>query len=238
MTNIDTVPQVLLDLSVTITTEKLGDKIQAGKNKGKLITKATRLLEKLEGCWSPAIVYRLLPVAVDTTTPNCCSLQTESTKISLCLGHSSTFLKDADYALIACYTAGNSIEKKAQVASEKQQFLDSYLLDIINLLVLEKTGNIITGIAEQQAEKRGWGVSPFLSPGSVHGWDLEEQSKLANLLPLGQIGVKIRKDAVLEPFKSLTCLIGIGEDYSAKKVGTTCLVCSKRATCQMRIHNT
>ena len=124
--------------------------------------------------------------------------------------------------------------KKTQQATNNQQFLEGYLLDIIDLLVLGKTGDIVTEIAEQKAKELNWGVSPFLSPGSIHGWDLEEQLKIAPLLPLEKIGVHIRQNAVLEPFKSLTCLIGIGIDYTSTKVGTTCQVCSKNATCQMR----
>lgn len=234
MTDIDCSPKTLTQLDVTISPEELGEKIQAGKNKQQFVDKAVVLLDKLDRCWNPAIVYRWLPVSMNESNETNCTVEIDSDKLSFRLGHSSTFIKNARYALAACYTAGDAIEKKAQEASEKQQFLDSYLLDIINLLVLEKTGNIITGIAEQSAKERSWGVSPFLSPGSVHGWELEEQHKIAQLLPLSQIGVAIRPDAVLIPFKSLTCLIGIGKGYSATSVGTTCQVCSKNSTCQMR----
>ncbi len=236
MTDIDCNPQTLSPLNVSISPEELGEKIQAGKKKQLFVDAAVLLLKKLDTCWNPAIVYRWLPASMDEDNQESCTLGSGSGALSFCLGHSSTFIKHARYALLACYTAGDAIEKEAQAASEKQQFLDSYLLDIINLLVLEKTGNIITGIAEQLANDRNWGVSPFLSPGSVHGWELEEQHKIAQLLPLNQIGVAIRSDAVLEPFKSLTCLIGIGDGYSATSVGTTCQVCSKNSTCQMR-HN-
>lgn len=234
MIDINCSPQTLTRLDVAISPDELGKKIQAGKKKQQFVDAAALLLEKLEKCWNPAIVYRWLPACMDESNPKTCTVKSESGTSSFYLGHSSTFFKNARYALFACYTAGDAIEKEAQAASEKQQFLDSYLLDIINLLVLEKTGNIITSLAEQQAKVRNWGVSPFLSPGSVHGWELEEQHKIAQLLPLNKIGVAIRPDAVLEPFKSLTCLIGIGQGFSAKKVGTTCQVCSKNSTCQMR----
>ncbi len=136
--------------------------------------------------------------------------------------------------MVAVYSAGYEIEKETRKCSENEDFLVSYLLDLISLLVLEKTGDIVKKIAELKAAELGWGVSPFLSPGSIHGWELKEQLKLCSLLPLDEINVRIRDDAVLIPFKSLSCLIGIGAGYRATLVGTTCQVCSKNDVCQMK----
>ena len=234
MHNIDTSPNVLTDLAITISPDELTGKIKAGASKQNIVNAAHSLLAKIDNSWNPALVYRWLPIQRGETTPKNYTLDDCGASTSLIMGHSSSFIDKSEYALVACYTAGNAIEKETQKATTNQHFLDGYLLDIIDLLVLEKTGNIITDMAEQKSKELGWGVSPFLSPGSVHGWELEEQLKLAPLLPLEKIGVNIRPDAVLEPFKSLTCLIGIGTDYTAKQVGTTCQVCSKNATCQMR----
>ena len=234
MHTIDTSPNVLTELSITVSPDELTGKIKAGASKQNIVDAAHSLLEKIDNSWNPALVYRWLPIQGGETIHKDYIIDDGIAPVGLILGHSSRFIEHAEYALAACYTAGNAIEKKTQKANTSQDFLDGYLLDIIDLLVLEKTGNIITDIAEQKAKEFGWGVSPFLSPGSVHGWELEEQLKLAPLLPIENIGVTIRPDAVLEPFKSLTCLIGIGTKYQAKKVGTTCQVCSKNATCQMR----
>lgn len=234
MHKIDISPIVLTNLSITITPGELTGKIKAGAAKQNIVDTAHRLLERNDNSWNPALVYRWLPIQGTHASPTTYIVDDGITPVPLTLGHSSRFIDTAHYALVASYTAGNAIEKETQKATTNQQFLDGYLFDIIDLLVLEKTGNIITEIAEQKAKELHWGVSPFLSPGSVHGWELEEQLQLAPLLPLDKIGVNIRPDAVLEPFKSLTCLIGIGIDYPSKKVGTTCQVCSKNDTCQMR----
>lgn len=234
MYKIDISPTVLTNLAVTITPDELTGKIKAGSGKQNIVDAAHRLLEKIDKSWNPALVYRWLPIQSGETIPKSYIVDDSVTPVPLTLGHSSRFIDKANYVLVAAYTAGNAIEEETQKATTNQRFLDGYLLDLIDLLVLEKTGNFITEIAENMAKELGWGVSPFLSPGSVHGWELEEQLQLAPLLPLEKIGVNIRPDAVLEPFKSLTCLIGIGIDYPSKKVGTTCQVCSKNGTCQMR----
>ncbi len=112
-------------------------------------------------------------------------------------------------------------------ASSKGDLLEAYFLDLIGLIVLNKVEQTVKEIAEKQGRNLGWGVSPFLSPGSIHGWELEEQLKLCTLLPLKSINVKIRGDAVLSPFKTIPCLIGLGPGYDSVQVGTTCQVCSK-----------
>ena len=130
--------------------------------------------------------------------------------------------------------SGQALEAASKKASENGHHLGSYFLDLIGLIVLEKIGNLIKQIAEKKAAESGWGVGPFLSPGSVHGWELEEQKKLCSLLPLEKINVTIREDAVLFPFKTISCLIGLGPGYDRVKVGTTCQVCSKNHDCQMK----
>ncbi|NOQ66012.1 MAG: hypothetical protein GQ556_02185, partial [Desulfobacterales bacterium] len=73
------------------------------------------------------------------------------------------------------------MEKESNKASQQGDFLEAFFLDLVGLIVLEKTGNIIKQLAQQKAVESGWGVGPFLSPGSVHGWKLEEQKKLCSL---------------------------------------------------------
>lgn len=80
--------------------------------------------------------------------------------------------------------------------------MEAYFIDLLGLIVLEKTGHVIKRIAEKQAQKSGWGVSPFMSPGSVHGWELEEQVNLCALLPLEKINVNVREDAIFSPYKT------------------------------------
>ncbi len=123
----------------------------------------------------------------------------------------------------------------AAIASREKRVMDAYLYDIIGLAVLEKVRQRINRLVEAEAREMNWGVGPFLSPGSVHGWDLDDQVNLCALLPMEKIGVTRSEKGILEPFKTLSCLIGIGPDYSARTVGETCEVCSKKDRCEF--HN-
>jgi len=119
-------------------------------------------------------------------------------------------------------------------ASRTNDFLGAHFIDLLGLLVLEKTEKYVKRLAQDKALLAGWGVSPFLSPGSVHGWDLAEQTKLAGCLPIKNINVGISENAVFSPFKTISCLIGIGPKYEPTEVGSTCQVCSKREDCRIR----
>jgi len=160
--------------------------------------------------------------------------QRSGNHVTFDFGYSFQFLTHARYVLISVFTTGREFEKKLQHTSSKGDPLDAYFLDLIGLTALEKAGQTIKKIAEKQAGKLGWGVSPFLSPGSVHGWDLANQMKLCSLLPLEKIDVTFQNDSVLSPLKTVSCLIGTGPGYRSVHVGTTCQVCSKKDTCPMK----
>ena len=154
--------------------------------------------------------------------------------IVLDLGFSSKFLKEANTALFSVYTIGDELEANAAKASLEGDFLKSYIYDIIGLLYLKKIGTYVNEIVEKKAHDIGWGVGPFLSPGSVHGWELSGQNLLCSALPINEIDVEINEYSVLIPQKSLSCLIAIGSQYQNKKVGSTCDHCTSKELCQMK----
>jgi hypothetical protein len=178
-------------------------------------------------------VYRLLDFQHKTGTIG--RLHEQDTGfVDIDFGHSIEFLSAASHVFVSVYTAGDALEQASKAVAQTGDSLAAFFLDLIGLLVLEKAGNQMKHIAEEKAAERGWGVSPFLSPGSVHGWELEGQIPLCTLLPLEQINVRIQENAILFPFKSISCLIGLGPGYAAAKVGTTCQVCSKNQNCPMK----
>jgi len=230
----DTQPHVLSYLKIDVTFQDLAQKIKTSGNNPEILKTVEKTLDKAKGIWRPKAVYRWFEFE-NTGRDNLGSIiQCSGSWLNFDFGYSVKFLTHAKYALISVYTAGNEIEKESTNASQRDDLLEAYFFDLIGLIVLEKAGNTIKGIAQRKARESGWGVSPFLSPGSVHGWELEEQIKLCSLLPLEKINVKIRDDAVLSPFKTISCLIGLGPGYDTDQVGTTCRVCSKRYECQMK----
>lgn len=235
--NFVTSAQTITDLTIRIALADLAPKIRTSTPRPDIMATAEKMLDRVAGIWRPAIVYRWLRVTPGEDGRRKTTLHTdpEGSAISLDLGHSTCFITAAEHALIAAYTAGREIEEEAMKATDSQEFLAAFILDLIGLLVLEKTGDIVKNIAEEAANSRGLKVSPFLSPGSVHGWDLEEQTALCSLLPLESAGITLLDDAVLTPFKSLSCMIGVGSGYTASEVGSTCQICARNGNCPMQL---
>jgi len=233
MQNLNTQSYTLTDLNIGVSFEELVKKIMPGTNRPDILSIAEKTLRRVDRIWDPGIVYRWLPVEQSQTEATR-SIIHSSNPVILDLGYSSRFVGGASHVLVAVYSAGKELEEEIRKAVDKQELLAAFLLDLIGLLVLEKMGEIINKLVEKKAAELCWGVSPFLSPGSVHGWELGDQLKLCSLLPLNEINVIVSDNAVLSPFKSLSCLIGIGKGYKATRVGSACQVCSKNNDCEMK----
>lgn len=224
-------PIVLTNISVQLDFADVEKKLSQIRERSHLKEVARATFAKVNGSWKPAAVYRWL---------NCCKAEGNNTthvltggqdSFAINLGVSSRFLDDAPHALLAAFSAGEELELAGRKASNYGEVLVAYLIDVIGLIVLEKVGKLAKTVAEDKASQLGWGVGPFLSPGSNPGWRLEEQLKLCSHLPIAEAGMRIDENAVLKPFKSLTCLIGVGPHYSSSKVESACLVCSRRKDC-------
>ncbi len=234
MKTVETEAITLTGLTVQIDIEELEKKIKKGFQRPHIREIVRKTLTKVCTVWSPAIIYRWLHCAAIEEGCGTHMMYSRDKSVIIDLGNSSQFLSDSSYVLAAVFTAGNELDAVGRQAGKDGQILVAYIIDVIGLIVLEKTGSLVKNIAEKKAKELGWGVSPLLSPGSNHGWKLEEQLQLCSLLPIGQVGLSIENDAVLRPFKSLSCVIGIGPEYPTAVVGSTCLVCSRNSDCQLK----
>jgi len=230
----DTQPHVLPHIKVNVDFQDFKQKLKKSGNNPEILKIAKKTLNQAKGIWHPKAVYQWFEFENIGQDNLGCIIQSSGSHVDLDFGYSSQFLTHARHALVSVYTVGQELEQESMNASSKGDLLEAYFLDLIGLIVLGKVEQTVKEIAEKQARYLGWGVSPFLSPGSIHGWKLEEQLKLCTLLPLENINVKIRSDAVLSPFKTISCLIGLGSGYDAVQVGTTCQICSKNHECQMK----
>ena len=227
-------PHVLAPFNAAVTFQDLEQKFNISRDNPEIFETAKKALNKTKGIIHAKAVYQWFEFENPGKEKSRSIIQCSGDHVTFDFGNSFQFLKHARYALIAVYTAGQEFEKELQHASSKGDLLEAYFLDLIGLIILGQLEEAIKEIAEKQAGNLGWGVSPFLSPGSVHGWELEDQVKLCSVLPLEKINVTFHNDSVLSPLKTVTCLIGLGPEYSSSRVGTTCRVCSKNDTCPMK----
>lgn len=234
MNTIDKNAHILSCLQVDITFQDLEKKIKTSGNASGIYRTAQKTLEKVQGMWKSEALFQWFKFEIDKKKKIGYITQKSGNITYLNLGHSINFLNQATYVMVSTYSIGQHLDIESANASSKGYLLEAYIIDLIGLTALEKTGDIVKKNAENQARNFGWGVSPFLSPGSVHGWKLEEQKTLCSLLPIDRINVNIKNDNVLFPLKSIAAVIGIGPGYNSSEVGSTCDVCSKKNQCQMR----
>jgi hypothetical protein len=177
---------------------------------------------------APAVVYEWFPVrAVEGDTA-----QIGDTLLHL--GPHADLLTFACEALVSVCTIGKALEEQVQILLADNRLFEGYLLDAAGVIALVAAGEPIRGIVEEEAARRGWGVSLALSPGSLAGWTINDQKALCALLDLTAIGVTVTVGGTLAPQKSGSGLIGIGPDYTAGHMDSTCQFCALRDTCWRR----
>ena len=228
--------QILDRLEIKIFPEDLADSIKTSSNREKILQMADNILAKVQGNWCPRAVVRWLEVGQVTKDMVKLKPFDGGEAGVLRLGFAGRFMATAKYGLVGVFTAGDELEREAGLASKEKRFMDAYLYDLIGLAVLEKTRQQINKVVEEKARELNWGIGPFLSPGSVHGWELDDQDNLCVFVPMDRIGVTSGGNGILLPFKSLSCLIGIGPEFNEKTVGSPCDVCSKKDRCEMQVH--
>jgi len=227
-------PHVLTNFYAAVTFQDLEQKFNISSDNPEIVDTAKSVLNKTKGMIHPKAVCQWFAFENTGKGTSGSIIQRAGDHVTFDFGWSFQFVRHARYALISVITTGQAFEKELKHTLSKGDLLEAYFLDLIGLIALGQLEETIKGIAEKKAGNLGWGVSPFLSPGSVRGWDLKDQAKLCSVLPLEKIGVTFQNDSVLSPLKTVSCLIGLGPEYNAAHVGTTCQVCSKNDTCPMK----
>jgi hypothetical protein len=177
----------------------------------------------------PRIVYSLLPELSRHEN----RLAIGESKLNI--GPMIRLLEPAQTAVVGVVTIGSAIEEETLELQKKGLQLEGYMLGLAASAALESAALELKILTENLAKKRGWGVSPALSPGALTGWPASDQTQLCTLLSLKDIGVEISSSGLLDPKYSMSLMIGLGPGYTSKKVADTCGYCSLKKTCPYRI---
>lgn len=177
----------------------------------------------------PAGVYRWMPV--ERLEGGVLVLEGGHT---LHIGEKADLLEPAREVLVFAETIGPRLEEEVRACFREGRALEGYLLDCAGVLALARAGDFFRRMAEEEAARRGWGVSLFTAPGSLAGWPLDGQRDLCALLDLEAIGVTLSPSCVLQPGKSASGLVGIGPGFRDRKVASPCRFCQIADTCWRR----
>jgi hypothetical protein len=135
----------------------------------------------------------------------------------------SSLNKADSFAIFVC-TAG---EKLTDWINQllKNDSVKGYIADVVASLIVEKATIQIQDYIEESAIENHQNITNRYSPGYC-GWDVSEQHQLFSLLPENICGVSLNEAALMNPLKSVSGIIGIGEN--AKKTDYQCNKCEMK----------
>jgi hypothetical protein len=229
----------LRDIPVQVTPEEVlrAQYGQRGRSvQGWLVEAAEEAIAMSRPLVAPAAVWEMFPVREVTGQHVLLSADGDPQGVTarLTVGPRVDLLAPARQVMAAVYTIGPVLERRVEELNGAGEATLAYMLDCVGVMALGAVGDHLRVLAEEAAMERGWGVGPALSPGSLVGWDLRGQRDLCALLPLEEIGVRLNKQCVLVPHKSVSMLIGMGPGYDSAHVGSVCRFCSLADHCWRR----
>ncbi len=141
-----------------------------------------------------------------------------------------------ELALILC-TIGPKLEKEVAELFEQNEPLRGTLLDGIGSAAMDSLAEEACQIIQKEASSRGYQASSPLNPG-MPGLPISEQQHLFELVPAEEIGVHLTPLQIMIPRKSVSMVIGIGQEMSTWTRAEACGRCNLNKTCRYKIHVT
>jgi hypothetical protein len=132
--------------------------------------------------------------------------------------------KSESVALFVC-TAGAEIGLRSREAMHDKDLLKGYIYDVIGSEIVEAAADLMQADLERNMLTKGEKITNRYSPGYC-GWDVAEQHNLFELLPENFCDVKLTPSALMDPVKSVSGIIGIGENVKSNPY--TCRLCDMK----------
>lgn len=130
-------------------------------------------------------------------------------------------LKKMDSVAVFALTIGADFDKWSKRFFENGDPLAAYIADLIGSEAAESLADWLEERIAETAEKNNLGHSNRYSPGYC-GWSVSEQHKLFGLLN-DNCGIKLTETALMQPIKSVSGIIALGERIVKKQY--MCHIC-------------
>jgi len=179
-------------------------------------------------CLKPAISYSLH--AVTARERDSLRLAEGSCIRSQLLAHR---LRRATHVAVGVCTLGQAVDGAIRQCFGDGRGLQSLIMDTIATLALYQVGETFESTVRSFAAEMGLQASGALSPGE-DGFDLSEQAKVVRLGDGASIGVVLTDAGVLVPHKSMTMVVGLGQQLPSWDRGENCSRCKARDRCPFR----
>jgi len=129
--------------------------------------------------------------------------------------------KSDSIALFLC-TAGAETGIRGKNAMYGGDPLKGYIYDVFGSVIVDAAADLMQEELGKSVFSYGRKITNRYSPGYC-GWDVAEQHKLFQLVPDNYCGIRLTDSALMDPIKSISGIIGIGE--GVKYNPYTCNLC-------------
>lgn len=123
-------------------------------------------------------------------------------------------IKKSDSMAIFLCTAGEEIGIRSRKAMQERDMLRGYIYDVIGSEIVEAAADLMQIDLGKNVVPEGKKITNRYSPGYC-GWDVAEQHKLFQLIPYNFCGITLTPSALMDPVKSVSGIIGIGENVKS-----------------------
>ena len=143
-------------------------------------------------------------------------------------------IQSAEFFAFALCTVGERIEGGIETLNAEGKMVEGLILDALGSAAVSELAETVASEIRQWARERGYGVSRAFGPGAGAGdWPLANQRLVFGRLPAEELGVTLTNDLLMKPRKSLTFVVGIGENVMRASHLFSCAGCP-RADCPFR----
>ena len=119
-------------------------------------------------------------------------------------------IKEAEEAALFICTAGPVIGEMSRNSMKSGDLLKGYVYDVIGSEVVEAAADMMQEGLRKSMAALGKEITNRFSPGYC-GWDVAEQHNLFSFFKDNFCGITLTESALMNPVKSVSGLIGIGE---------------------------
>lgn len=145
----------------------------------------------------------------------------------------SLLAKAKELAAVVC-TIGPRLEKKVTEYFRQEEPVRGLLLDGAGSAAVDSLIQEVCKLMMREAPSRGYQASSPLGPG-MSGFPISEQFPLFQLVPAGEIGVRLTPSGVMLPQKSASMVIGLGPQMTTWTQAEACARCNLRKTCLYKV---
>jgi hypothetical protein len=143
-----------------------------------------------------------------------------------------TQIKKSDAIAIFLCTAGEEIGIRSRKAMQERDLLKVYIFDVVGSEIVEAAADLMQNALEKSVNSSGQKITNRYSPGYC-GWDVAEQHKLFQLLPDNFCNIRLTPSALMDPVKSVSGFIGIGQHVKSNPY--TCRICDMKECIYRRV---